>query len=141
MCIRDRPKAPQAVTDYFVWKIGSEVSPGAEAQLRNAVSSMYDFAVFLGISQSDQPLTIFFYRSFDALAAEFKATAGRGLSDDEYAVIQLPATQAGSEAVVTYYASLWPASVWEETFQPVLGMTVEQFYQLAGSTAPLLILD
>ena len=47
-----------------------------------------------------------------------------------FLAVELLAEQAGPEAVVSYYASLRPGTIWQEAFQTNFGMTVAEFYQL-----------
>ena len=72
---------PQTVDDYILWKVGDDVSPTAEAETRETVLAVHDYAVDLGLSRLGSPITIFVYRNLDTLGAEFEATAGRILDD------------------------------------------------------------
>ena len=47
-----------------------------------------------------------------------------------FLAVELLAEQAGPEAVISYYASLRPGTIWQEAFQAAFGMTVEESYQL-----------
>ena len=78
---RATPTGPQAVDDYIVWKVGDEVSSTAEAEARETVLAVHDYAVDLGLSRLGSPITIFLHRNLDALAAEFEATTGRELEN------------------------------------------------------------
>ena len=75
------PTGAQAVDDYIVWKVGDEVSSTAEAEARETVLAVHDYAVDLGLSRLGSPITIFLHRNLDALAAEFEATTGRELEN------------------------------------------------------------
>ena len=67
--------------DYITWKIGDEVSPTVEAEARETVLAMHDYLVGLDFPPITRPVTIFLYHDLDSLAAEFKATTGRGLAE------------------------------------------------------------
>ena len=72
---------PQAVNDYIVWKVGDEVSPTEEAEVRETVHEVHDYAVGIGMPRIDRPIIIFLYHNLDSLAAEFNATTGRVFED------------------------------------------------------------
>ena len=72
---------PQTVDDYILWKVGDEVNPTAEAEARETVLAVHDYASDLGLSRLGSPITIFIHRNLDALAAEFEATTGRELEN------------------------------------------------------------
>ena len=75
------PTGPQAVDDYIVWKVGDDVSPTAEAETRETVHEVHDYAVGIGMPRIDRPIFIFLYHNLDSLAAEFEATTGRVFED------------------------------------------------------------
>ena len=56
--------------------------------------------------------------------------ATNGASRLSFLAVELLAEQAGPEAVVSYYASLRPGTIWQEAFQAAFGMTVAESYQL-----------
>ena len=72
---------PQAVNDYIVWRVGDEVSPTEEAEARETVHEVHDYAVGIGVPRIDRPIIIFLYHNLDSLAAEFNATTGRVFED------------------------------------------------------------
>ena len=74
---RPTPTGPQTVDDYILWKVGDEVNSTAEAEARETLLAVHDYAVDLGLSRLGSPITIFLHRNLDALAAEFEATTGR----------------------------------------------------------------
>ena len=78
---RATPTGPQAVDDYIVWKVGDEVSPSLEAETRETVLAVHDYAVGIGMPRIDRSIAIFLYHNLDSLAAEFEATTGRILDD------------------------------------------------------------
>ena len=67
--------------DYITWRIGDEVSPHIEAEVRFVVLAMHDYLVDLDFPPITRPVTIFLYHDLDSLAAEFKATTGKGLAE------------------------------------------------------------
>ena len=78
---RPTPTGPQTVDDYIVWKVGDEVSSTAEAEIRETVLAVHDYAVGIGMPRIDRPITIFLYHNLDSLAAAFNATTGRVFED------------------------------------------------------------
>ena len=66
------PTGPQTVDDYIVWKIGDEVSSTAEAEVRETVLAVHDYAVGIGMPRIDRPITIFLYHNLDSLAAAIR---------------------------------------------------------------------
>ena len=78
---RPTPTGPQTVDDYIVWKVGNEVSATAEAEARETILAVHDYAVGIGMPRIDHPITIFLYYNLDSLAAQFNATAGRVFED------------------------------------------------------------
>ena len=76
------PTGPQTVDDYIVWKVGDEVSPMVEAEARETVLAVHDYAVGIGMPRIDRPLTILLYHNLDALAAEFEAATGRAWGEN-----------------------------------------------------------
>ncbi len=78
---RPTPTGPQTVDDYIVWKVGDEVSSTAEAETRETVLAVHNYAVGIGMPRIGSPITIFLHRNLDALAAEFEATTGRELEN------------------------------------------------------------
>ena len=78
---RPTPTGPQAVDDYIVWKVGDEVSPTAEAETRETVLAVHDYAVGIGMPRIDRPITIFLYHNLEALEAAFEAATGHEFQD------------------------------------------------------------
>ena len=78
---RPTPTGPQTVDDYIVWKVGDEVSSSLEAEVRETVLAVHNYAVGSGMPRIGSPITIFLHRNLDALAAEFEATTGRELEN------------------------------------------------------------
>ena len=74
---RPTPTGPQTVNDYIIWKVGDEVSSSLEAEVRETVLAVHNYAVGIGMPRIGSPITIFLHRNLDALAAEFEATTGR----------------------------------------------------------------
>ena len=81
---RPTPTGPQAVDDYIVWKVGDEVSPTAEAETRETVLAVHDYAVGIGMPRIDRPIFIFLYHNLDSLAAAFEANTGEPTTESWY---------------------------------------------------------
>ena len=110
---------PLNVDDYIVWKVGDEVNLTAEAETRETVLAVYDYAVDLGLSRLGSPITIFLHRNLDALAAEFEATTGRELENrvaPDFAAGRNPFANGSNWVVVNTSADgyqEWPAETRE----------------------------
>ena len=81
---RATPTGPQAVDDYIVWKVGDEVSPSLEAEARETVLAVHDYAVGVGMPRIDRPIAIFLYHDLDSLAAAFEANTGEPTTESWY---------------------------------------------------------
>ena len=53
-----------------------------EAEARETVLAVHDYAVGLGMPRIDRPITILLYHNLDALAAEFEAATGRAWDEN-----------------------------------------------------------
>ena len=110
---------PQTVDDYILWKVGDDVSPTAEAETRETVLAVHDYAVDLGLSRLGSLITIFVYRNLDTLGAEFEATAGRILDDSvgpDFAAGRNPFANGSNWVAVNTSADRyreWPAETRE----------------------------
>ena len=110
---------PLNVDDYIVWKVGDEVNLTAEAETRETVLAVYDYAVDLGLSRLGSPITIFLHRNLDALGAEFEATTGRELENrvaPDFAAGRNPFANGSNWVVVNTSADgyqEWPAETRE----------------------------
>ena len=78
------PAGAQTVDDYIVWKVGDEVSSTAEAETRETVLAVHDYAVGIGMPRIDRPITIFLYHDLDSLAAAFEANTGEPTTESWY---------------------------------------------------------
>ena len=106
---------PLNVDDYILWKVGDEVNLTAEAETRETVLAVHDYAVGIGMPRIDRPITIFLHRNLDALAAEFEATTGRELENrvaPDFAAGRNPFANGSNWVVVNTSADRyreWPA--------------------------------
>ena len=75
------PAGAQTVDDYIVWKVGDEVSSTSEAETRETVLAVHDYAVGIGMPRIDRPITIFLYHDLGSLEAAFEAATGHEFED------------------------------------------------------------
>ena len=122
--------------DYITWRIGDEVSPHIEAEVRFVVLAMHDYLVGLDFPPITRPVTIFLYHDLDSLAAEFKATTGKGLAEGGAG----PAFAEGRRVIVStrdWIALNTSADRYQEyspgTRKRILGTNLFSVYQRAVS--------
>ena len=112
------PAGPQwlmsGAARYFTWQT---LRPSGPESCDTARTSYAGTSVF-----SDAPL--------GDLETREGYNATNGASRLSFLAVELLAEQTGPEAVVSYYASLRPGTIWQEAFQAAFGMTVAESYQL-----------
>ena len=111
-----------------------------EAEARFVVLAMHDYLVGLDFPPIARPVTIFLYHDLDSLAAEFKATTGRGLAEGGAG----PAFAEGRRVIVftgDWIALNTSADRYQEyspgTRKRILGTNLFYVYQRAVSGLPL----
>ena len=111
-----------------------------EAEARETVLAMHDYLVGLDFPPIARPVTIFLYHNLDSLAAEFKATTGKGLAEGGAG----PAFAEGRRVIVStgdWIALNISAYRYQEyssgTRKRILGINLFDVYQRAVSRLSL----